>query len=461
MENHLEHSYWWVPGSPDTKVHGALSFDPVEGASLTLLDPLPGVRASRFNTPALLGETFDGKPLTLLHSFLAGISDRTTPTEWRSRSTIVAPAVLRGYHLENPDAPIIGRAVLRFAGLRDICLQEWPSDNGELISFVGPGLIAKQATLDGGVVLFRQCEDKTSDRYSKSSEIDIEADIAVDEPLSIADFDQRWITPLETLIVLTAHGPTQLGQFIVLVRDEHGAETEVEVDTHLHALAPKLPADYRPLVRLAALGEDALPFIGRWWQLYWTLGPAAKYLNAALSGDMFLEQKLLAGMSFVESYHRELHDDPVVPRDEHKRNIAAMLDALPNQARRNRYLALLQLGVQQSARERLELLIDRAKDTLPTVPGLDTTLAKELVVTRNAIAHLDRSISKALNGVDLIYAVARLSLVIQINLLLDLELEPNLAGSLVLTSYDRRMPIVDYREQESPQTAGSQATAPA
>jgi len=155
-------------------------------------------------------------------------------------------------------------------------------------------------------------------------------------------------------------------------------------------------------------------------------------------------------MSFVESYHRELHDQPVLPADEHKLNVAAMLDALPDQGRRERYQALLRLGVQQSARERLQFLIDRTMETLPDVPGLDATLARDLVRTRNAIAHLDRSISKALDGVNLIYAVARLRLVIQVNLLVDLGIERDLTGSLVLTCYDRRMPIVDYREPELP-----------
>jgi len=250
--------------------------------------------------------------------------------------------------------------------------------------------------------------------------------------------------------VLAAHGPTQLRRFTIVVSDEHGAETDVEVDTRLPALAPRPPVEYRPLVRLAALGDDALPFIGRWWQLYRDLGPAANYLNAALVGDMHLEQKLLAGMSFVESSHRELHDQPVLPADEHKLNAAAMLDALPDQGHRERYQALLQFGVQQSARERLQFLIDRTTETLPDVPGLDATLARDLVRTRNAIAHLDRSISKALDGVNLIYAVARLRLVIQVNLLIDLGIERDLTGSLALTCYDRRMPIVDYREPEPP-----------
>jgi hypothetical protein len=161
---------------------------------------------------------------------------------------------------------------------------------------------------------------------------------------------------------------------------------------------------------------------------------------------MYLEQKLLVGMSFAESYHRQLYDEPVLPADEHKRNMRAMLDALPDNGRRTRYLALLQNGVQQSARERVASLIDRAHETLPDVPSLDATLAKELTATRNAVAHLSRSISKALDGVDLVYAVARLRLMIQVNLLLDLGLALALVGDVVLTCYDRRVPVVDYRE---------------
>jgi hypothetical protein len=108
--------------------------------------------------------------------------------------------------------------------------------------------------------------------------------------------------------------------------------------------------------------------------------------------------------------------------------------------------------LEQSARERLLALIERTHHTLPDVPGLNATLAKELVTTRNAIAHLSRSISKALEGVDLPYAVERLRLVIQVILLLDLGLSSETVGSFVLTSYDRQVPIVDYRAQPPPVT---------
>ena len=42
---------WWVPGHPDLRVHGALTFDPAAGATVTLLNALPGVDVSTFRTP--------------------------------------------------------------------------------------------------------------------------------------------------------------------------------------------------------------------------------------------------------------------------------------------------------------------------------------------------------------------------------------------------------------------------
>jgi len=449
IEDATEWSEWWLPGKPETRVKGALSFDPAEGASLTLLEALPELRGSGFQTDALLGQGFDGTALTLLYPFLAGSFHRATSTGAWSRSIVVAPTLLRGDHIEDPDALIFKHAIVRFAGLRDVCLQEWPSEeSGEWVPWVGPGLQARAAKIDGGTLLFRQHEDHNPGKYTKTSEIDIEAVISSERALSLSDFDAQWLSPLEALTILMARGPTALQRFTFIMMDANGAETPVTVHMQTPRLAPKPPDEYRPLVRLAALGDDAGTFIARWWRLYRELGPAAEYLIAALSGEMILEQKLFAAMSFVESYHRELHNTPVLSKAQHKSNVKAMLVTIDDKAQKERYRAMLQNGLEQSARERVLALIERTHDTLPEVPGLNATLAKELVTTRNAIAHLSRSISKALEGVDLLYAVERLRLVIQVNLLLDLGLSREMVGSFVLTSYDRQVPIIDYRDVE-------------
>lgn len=119
------------------------------------------------------------------------------------------------------------------------------------------------------------------------------------------------------------------------------------------------------------------------------------------------------GVSFGESYHRELHH----PKSQgHLRRIAA--------------------------------LIERAHKTLPQAPGLDAKLAKALIITRDGIAHLSRALDgKALEDEDLFYAVNQLQLVIQINLLLDLGLTHRLVRELAVKSYGggREVPLTDYR----------------
>jgi hypothetical protein len=451
MDDAIEWSEWWLPGKPETRVKGALTFDPAEGASLTLIEMLPELRGSGFRADALLGQGFDGTALTLLYPFLTGTFHRSSSTGAWSRSTVVAPTLLRGDHIEDPEALIFKHAIVRFAGLRDACLQEWPSpETGEWVPWVGPGLQARGAQVDGGTLLFRQHEDHSPGKYTAASEIDIEVVIASKRALSLSDFDAQWLSPLEALTILAARGPSALQRFTFVMVDANGAETPVEVHTQTPRLAPTLPEEYRPLVRFSALGAGAGAFIARWWRLYRQLGPAADYLIAALSGEMFLEQKLFAAMSFVESYHRELHNEPVLSKAQHKSNVKAMLAAVDDKVQKDRYRAMLQNGLEQSARERVLALIERTHRTLPDVPGLNATLAKELVTTRNAIAHLSRSISKALEGVDLLYAVERLRLVIQVNLLLDLGLSSETVGSFVLTSYARQVPIVDYREAQPP-----------
>jgi ApeA N-terminal domain 1 len=449
VDDTIEWSEWWLPGKPDRRVKGALTFDPAEGASLTLIEMLPELRGTGFPAEALLGQGFDGTALTLLYPFLAGSFHRSSSTGAWSRSIVVAPTLLRGDHIEDPEALIFKHAIVRFSGLRDACLQEWPSEEtGEWVPWVGPGLQARGAKVDGGTLLFRQHEDHTPGKYTRASEIDIEVVISSERALSLSDFDAKWLSPLEALTILVARGPSALQRFTFVMIDANGGETPVEVHTQTPRLAPKPPEEYRPLVRFAALGDNAGAFITRWWRLYRQLGPAAEYLIAALSGEMFLEQKLFAAMSFVESYHRALHNAPVLSKAQHKSNVTSMLAAVEDKAQAARYRAVLQNGLEQSARERVLALIERTHEVLPEVPGLNATLAKELVATRNAIAHLSRSISKALEGVDLLYAVERLRLVIQVNLLVDLGLSRETVGSFVLTSYDRQVPIVDYREEQ-------------
>jgi hypothetical protein len=168
---------------------------------------------------------------------------------------------------------------------------------------------------------------------------------------------------------------------------------------------------------------------------------------SALGSQLYLENRLLTLMSFIESYDRQLHDKPKVPPGVHQANVNAMLAVIEGNAQKTHYKQKLKFAGEQNARQRVKALVRRAHQTLPGVDRLDAKLADQLVDTRNALTHLDPSGDPGLRGVDLVYAVARLQLVIQTNLLLDLQLGKTKVTELVLTSYSDQMPVRDFSQE--------------
>jgi hypothetical protein len=289
--------------------------------------------------------------------------------------------------------------------------------------------------------------------------------VEVDEPLLLADFEDRWVDPLEALILFAARTPVARKGFTLLLYDpdaaesvhpaiRHGTspdfwnETPAEVLTETPSLSSEPPTEYgRLLVPFNALGDGAEEFIGRWWDLYAQLGAAAVFLMSALGSQLYLENRLLNLMSFIESYHRQLHDKPKVPPEVHQANVNDMLQVIEGNAQKTHYKQKLRFAGEQNARQRVKELVRRAHQTLPGVDRLDAKLADQLVDTRNALTHLDPSGDPGLRGVDLVYAVARLQLVIQTNLLLDLQLGKTKVTELVLTSYSDQMPVRDFSQE--------------
>jgi hypothetical protein len=466
-ESVAEWSEWWVGGAPETRAHGELRFDAATGASLTLYGLLPDLHAVRFRSPPLLGETFDGTQLTLVSPALLQRNDRFGGGVERTRMRLRGSTLLSGCHAEDPAQLVVDRAIVRLTGLRELCLRPWPTETGSFFVESGLGVVRRIVVAAGSLTFRRSTETRRPDQFTESSELDVDVLIEIDEPLPLKDFEDRWLRPLHALILFAARAPVALKGFTLLLNDPDAAdgvhpairrgtspqvwtETHVDVLTETPSLSGKPPTSYdRPLVPFNALGDSAEGFIGRWWSLYTELGTAAVLLFSALGSELFLDQKLLTLMSFLESYHRQKHDKPKVPAEIHKHNVSAMLGVIEDKAQHDHYKQKLRYAGEQNARQRVKSLVKRAHQTLPPVPRLDAKLADHLVDTRNALTHLDPSGKPGLHGVDLVYATARLQLVIQTNLLLDLQLGKDKVGELVLTSYQNQMPVRDFATEDS------------
>jgi hypothetical protein len=278
-------------------------------------------------------------------------------------------------------------------------------------------------------------------------------------------FHTQWVDPLEALVLLAARAPIQLKGITLLLNDpgaadtihpaiSHGTSREIWNETHVEllqetaSLARKPPTKYdRPLVPFNALGDSANNFLTRWWRLYHELGIAAGFLTSALGSELFLKNRLLNETSFLEGYHRIKHDSPAISTEDHTRNLTKMLEAIEDDEQRDHYALKLQHAEEQNARTRFRAMVRRAHDTLG-VSALDQTLVEQLMNARIANTHLGPDVPPGPQGVDLVYAVALLQVVIETNILLDLQLDKEKVANLVHASYHNQMPIHDFRTED-------------
>ena len=261
----------------------------------------------------------------------------------------------------------------------------------------------------------------------------------MDDRVPLGEFDEKWLTPLQGLVVLAGQDPTVIESLVVLDLGER----PVEVLMSRPGLTAEPRWDYqRPLVPFAALGPAAAEFIRGWFDLYDQLGGAMLFFIGALTQRMFLENRLLNEMSFAESYHRTVHDRPPISVEEHDEYTKAMLETIEHRQHREHYRVRLRYAAAQSQRQRLKWLITRAIETLPTLGALTASLADTLVDTRNALTHLDPEGPPALTGARLYRAIELLEVAIQANLLLDLKLPPEIIAALFDLAYRNRTPFV-------------------
>ncbi|MGH8300194.1 MAG: HEPN domain-containing protein [Steroidobacteraceae bacterium] len=450
---------WWLPGA-DELLHGRLTFDRSEGARLTVVGDFAALPPRAWSRPALFGESAQGTRLTLLEPFWL---ERPPPIEGASfsnvKTLVSAHVLLRGTHAASEEGFPIQRAAVRLRGLRELCLRPSIPRIGVIRGFVGDGEGEQpEQTVDvrGGRLTFVHRRYETRSEYRQTVEVDVEVDIAADAPSPLGEFWKRWLAPLQGLIIFAGRDPTCVESMVVIqpsTTEVHPAisrgsrvnwrEERVEVLMPLPGLAADAKYGYRrALLPLTVLGDDAPAFIHRWWELHDTLGPATELLMSALGSRLFLENRLLNELSFAESYHRVLHDEPPITEEQHATYLEAMLTTVEDPAHQKHYRTRLRYAAAQGQRQRLKWLIRRARKALPELSGLKAKLADQLVDTRNALTHLDSTGASALTDEPLYRAIELLEITIQANLLMDLELTANDAGGLIRTSYINQTPFI-------------------
>jgi hypothetical protein len=460
-ESVREWSEWWLPGGEEHPAVGEVRFSASDGPTITLFQLPPGLHPTGQSHSTLLGRTFDGTKLTLLEAIVTSQEVQLGGGSSRIRIDLRGSVLLRGGHRDDGATLPVQRARVRFEGLRNLCLIESVVDDRP-VSFLQSAVGARrQITVDGGSLTFETLELGSTSKFGRSSELEVSVLVEANDEVPLGEFEERWLMPIQGLVMFASREPSVMNAWTLLLADlesssyhpavTHGmsaafwAEEPVEVLTATPGLVAEASANYeRPLVPLGALTSGVDDFIASWFRLYAELGQAALTLMSALGSRLFLDNKLLNEVSFAESYHRIKHDQPTVPADDHERHTAAMLSVVPDANHRDHYKQILRYAAQQTARRRLKWLVARAAEVLPDVEWLKPRLANDLVDTRNSFAHLDPSSQPPLTAAKLYYGIARLEVVLQANLLLDLGIDSSLVRQLLMISYRNQIPFVVF-----------------
>jgi len=282
------------------------------------------------------------------------------------------------------------------------------------------------------------------------------ATFAFEEPVALDRFVADWLQPLQDLIVLATREQSVLESLRIERYDERRAEQvhpairvaassdhwnswNLEmVRTSNVRLRPSREGEYRQiLLPASALADDFEDPLRRWYELRWELREAGtSFFNNLNQDSAPLNRRLLDGMSFAESYHRLRHSGKApLSKTEHCRLRDLMLDCVDDHPQRERYKRALDYANRPENVERIAELFGRARSVDFAVDIQEETLPGELVATRNYLTHWGDRTTKVLDGVGRFHGVRRLMLVLQVNLLLDLGLAPDLVKACVDESY--------------------------
>ncbi len=268
--------------------------------------------------------------------------------------------------------------------------------------------------------------------------------LELDHPTPFSDVQRDYLTPLRHLVQFGTGEETRLQSLVLTDLDESDprvsearTDTELIIRFDIQPLTPRQNPYDHLLMPFAAWSDDPVAFLQRWLRLHARLCKAANLLFATLNVRyIYLENQLLNLTTFAEAYHRTLHDDPPISESDHAQHVQEMIGVLSSPTLQNHYRARLTFAYEQSLRSRLKWLFRRAESADERVKDWrKEDLPDKLVATRNSLAHRAGEDGETLEDSELFRAMRRLSVVLQINLMLDLEMADDAVRACIAERY--------------------------
>lgn len=431
MEKFEMQGIWWLPDDSENYLTGILKFNSENGANLELIGRLSDFE--EYETKIILGKTSDGKNITLYKCFEINstISSPGFPT-----TKIYASIIFEGVHFNSEEDIRFKEISCRYTNL-----DEWawmrgiqidiPTTNKLEISYSLPSKVG--AKIEDGYEIEIYPETKLPSLRLVEKESSIIQKIYVKLINSeLNSFDEH-LHKLQHMKNFISFG---VGEPVTII-DLFG-ETEVNRETYegniyfpkvkIYFSVKKSSEEYKAIIpsfmlfNLSYIKDDFSDFINRWFDRYEMLNPVFNlYFGMLYNPDMYIEQKFQSLIHAIESLHRRTRKNNEIEQVEHEKRITTILESVDEEQKK--WLeGKLAYSNEPTLRNRLrELLTESATILKLTSRNKKDSFICKVCDTRNYFTHYDTSLaSRAALGEELISICARLKIIIEFNLLIEI-----------------------------------------
>lgn len=435
-DSFTEQGLFWLAGKRDDEVPGTLTYDPENGAVLSLLGTFGNVHeafaralgGSRDDEAIIHGVTMKGKPASLLHAHdtnrqlnMPGIAHET----WTSNLMVV------GAHITSSEEPIFPKSYFRFDEI-ETWLEHDPftathDTDAKTLNVLAEKprevAFASHAEFEVSTVGSLYSNNKPDTRFV----IDVTSQMAITppEPRSL-DWHLNHAARLQELASLCTGHYLPLTSFELRGPDvELGGGGTRPCEVHLysrliHGEGRVAGASKRrtPIVTGPEINRFNPNAVQHWFDQFEAFDPALRlFFTITAERHMFTNIRLLLAIQALEVFHRRTGGETVMPEADFAAFAATMVAAIPDDANpdmREKLESLYRFANEPSLKQRLRAIIASLTEAFGETPGrFSGKYLRKLVDTRNYYTHFSEELSeRTLDGEGMYWATRRVVLLL-------------------------------------------------
>ena len=440
--------FWWdaADGEQATPCFGSLTYEPnTTGICLELVEWQGLLRTALASDIAVIfGQTLDGVPCTVFDAL--GVNRESRLPGGHSRAELRSSLMAYGAWLRDPEEFPVRQVTITWRGLNEWLAASWRGPSGKSTGLSRDEPAIKISLADGAVLTLGFNPRSTTAAFEEKQEWIASLTVETPNPIPFGEIRQRYLVPFHDLVLFGTTEETVTQSLTLpgldvqeseLIEEVHGSVEFIVQDASRPLTAKRNP--YRHLLMpIAVWRSNPTALAEHWLGLHTKLGKTASLLFATLnSRPPYIENQLLNLTTFAESYHRTLHDESPITKEEHSASVTQMLTALPDKRLQDHYRPRLKYADEQSFRGRMKDLFRRAEGAVEGVKQWRTAgLPDDLIETRNSLTHRAGDDGNALEDADLFWATRRLLVVLQTNLMLDLHMPADAVAACITQRYE-------------------------